>query len=143
MRTHITTIAVLAGAALAAVPAVSSAAALAPPVVKEGFTPLPCGGSPAHRSTIQQEGCAEHQILASDKTINALNVRVWGTLTKTPAKIGFIASNKSWLSYRSAFCTTAASAFLGGTQAPVVTAQCEAALDTEHITDLRTLLQDK
>jgi uncharacterized protein YecT (DUF1311 family) len=143
MRTHIITTAVLVGAALAAAPAVAGAATLGPPVVKEGFTPLPCTGTPSHRTTVQLEGCAERQILASDKTINALNMRVWGTLTTTPGKVGFIASNKSWLSYRNAFCTTASSEFSGGTEAPVVTAQCEATLDAEHITDLRTLLQDK
>ena len=62
-----------ADAALAvalALPA-TAAAALAVPPIHEPFTPLPCTGKPAQRTTTQQEGCAEQQILKSDKRIDA------------------------------------------------------------------------
>ena len=68
------TLAACAAAAILAVPAPASAAgALSPPVIKESFTPLSCSGAPKRRSTLQQEGCAERQILKTDTAIDGLN----------------------------------------------------------------------
>jgi uncharacterized protein YecT (DUF1311 family) len=142
MRTSLT-IPLLVAAALALAPAAADASSPKPPVVKETFTPLACKGAPANRSTVEMEGCAEQQVLSRDKTINVLNRQVFAVLHTASAQRVFVTSNAKWLAYRNAFCATAASEFSGGTEAPVVTAQCEATLDTEHITDLRTLLQDK
>jgi uncharacterized protein YecT (DUF1311 family) len=140
---HLTTTLAATVAATALIPALAAAPAGAatprPPVVRETFTALPCGGAPAHRSTIQMEGCAERQILARDRTINRLNASVFASLSTISAKRVFIASNTHWLRYRNAFCTTAASRFAGGTEQPVVVAQCIARLDAGHIADLRTL----
>jgi uncharacterized protein YecT (DUF1311 family) len=142
MRTSIT-IPLLATAVLALAPAAADAASPKPPVVKETFTALPCKGAPAHRSTIEMEGCAEQQVLSRDKAINALNRQVFAAVHTTSAQRVFVTSNAKWLAYRNAFCATAASEFSGGTEAPVVAAQCDAKLDAEHVTDLRTLLQDR
>jgi uncharacterized protein YecT (DUF1311 family) len=142
MRTHIT-IPLLATAAFALAPAAADASSLTPPVVKETFTPLACKGSPAHRSTVEMEGCAEQQVLSRDKTINALNRQVFAVLHTASGQRAFVSATAKWLGYRNAFCATAASEFSGGTEAPVVAAQCDAKLDAEHVTDLRTLLQDR
>jgi len=140
---HIHKLTLAAVGALALVPAAASATTLSPPVVTERFTPLPCQGSPAHRTTIELEGCAEQQVLAADKTINRLNRQVFSGLSSTSAKRVFITSSATWLEYRNAFCATAASRFAGGTEAPVVAAQCDSKLGAEHITDLKLLLQDQ
>jgi uncharacterized protein YecT (DUF1311 family) len=140
---HIHTLALAAAGTLALIPAAASAASLAPPVVTEKFTPLPCHGAPANRTTIEMEGCAERLVLARDKTINRLNRQVFSGLPSTGAQRAFIASNTAWLQYRNAFCTTASGRFAGGTEAPVVAAQCDAQLGSEHITDLKLLLQDQ
>src|SRR5579859_81213 len=54
--------------ALAAIYATSARpnTALVAPVVHEPFTPLPCSGNPKERSTVEEEGCIERQILATD-----------------------------------------------------------------------------
>ena len=146
MRTHLTKIAILAGVACAALPATASAtgsaAALTAPVVKEKFTALPCTGAPSHRSTLEMEGCAEHRVLTSDKTINALNARVFGTLETNRARTGFIASNTHWVAYRDDFCTTSGIRYAGGTEQPVAVVTCLSALNDEHVNDLKTLLRD-
>src|ERR1700759_2488686 len=76
------------------------AARLAPPVIHESFTPMPCSGSPGKRSTLQQEGCAEQQILHSDKQIDALNQRIFNALHTNSARRDLIAGHKAWLAYR-------------------------------------------
>jgi hypothetical protein len=50
---------------------------LSPPVIQESFTALRCDGAPGHRSTVGVEGCAEQQILRSDRTIDALNESIF------------------------------------------------------------------
>jgi uncharacterized protein YecT (DUF1311 family) len=137
---HLTTLAAVAAATVLATAANAGAATLRPPVVKETFTPLPCSGAPAHRSTLQMEGCAERQVLARDRTINRLNASVFGSLSTTSAKRAFIASNTQWLRFRGSFCRTAGQRFAGGTELPVVVARCLARLDAGHIADLRTLV---
>jgi uncharacterized protein YecT (DUF1311 family) len=141
MRIHPARLIPVVLAALAVIPATATAAGqLKPPVVKEKFTPLPCKGTPSHRTTIEMLGCAERQILASDKTINRLNQRVFETLTTNRAKARFISSNTSWVSFRGSWCATAGARFAGGTEQPVLVATCTASLNTEHVNDLQLLL---
>jgi uncharacterized protein YecT (DUF1311 family) len=115
-------------------------AKLASPVIHESFTPLPCSGSPAKRSTLQQEGCAEHQILRSDKQINALNRQIFGALHSDSARRDFVAGHQAWLIYRKRYCLSASDVFQGGTEAGVVDAECTATVNTQHISNLRTVL---
>jgi uncharacterized protein YecT (DUF1311 family) len=138
-------LALLAPCALlaAAAPAAGVARArLSPPVISERFTPLPCAGAPSARTTVEQEGCAEGQILATDKKIDILNATIFGKLVGDAAKRHFIAGNTAWLGFRDKYCLSVSDVFSGGTQAPVLDAQCEAGLGSQHVKDLEAFVRD-
>ncbi|MEO9117841.1 MAG: lysozyme inhibitor LprI family protein [Solirubrobacteraceae bacterium] len=122
-------LAVLAGAA-ALVTAPGAAAArtqgvtLSAPAVHESFSPLPCTGTPASRTTQEQEGCAEQLVSRSDRQINALNVKIFGRLPKATAKRRFIAGHNAWVEYRKNYRTSFSDVFQGGSQAAVLFAEC-------------------
>jgi len=118
------------------------AATLQAPVIREPFTPLPCTGKPSNRNTLQQEGCAEQQILRTDARINTLASSVFGRLPDRAAKIRFIAAQRAWLDYRRADCLSLSDVFEGGSEAPVLDAQCTADRNEQRIKDLRTFLTD-
>jgi uncharacterized protein YecT (DUF1311 family) len=133
------------GLAAAAAPAGAStthAAALAPPVIDESFTPMPCTGSPGHRTTLQLEGCAERQILRSDKQINALNKQIFNALHTDSARRDLITGHKAWLAYRKSYCLSVSDVFQGGTLAGVVDAGCTATVNSQHVSNLKTFLKD-
>jgi uncharacterized protein YecT (DUF1311 family) len=134
------TIALAAAASAGA--AAAHAARLTPPVVKETFSPLPCTGSPGHRSTLQLEGCAEQQILRSDRQINALNRTIFGKLASNSARRDLIGGHRAWLAYRHAYCLSVSDVFAGGTEAGVVAADCTASINNQHVANLRTFLRD-
>jgi uncharacterized protein YecT (DUF1311 family) len=134
------TIALVAAASAGA--AAAHAAKLAPPVIKESFSPLPCTGSPGHRSTLQLEGCSEHQILRSDRQIDALNKTIFGKLPSNSARRDLIAGHKAWLAYRKAYCLSVSDVFAGGTVAGVVAADCTASVNSQHLANLKTFLKD-
>lgn len=117
-------------------------AKLSPPVIHESFSPLPCTGAPSNRTTIQQEGCAEQQILRSDKTIDALNQSIFGKLFDNRARRDLISGHKAWLTYRHAFCQSESDVFEGGTEAGVLFAICEVQVNSEHVKNLKTFLAD-
>lgn len=117
-------------------------AALNPPVVRESFTPLPCGGTPPNRTTVQQEGCAEQQILKTDKAINSLNKAISAKLRDDPARRRFIAGDKAWFAYRGAYCLSVSDVFEGGSQAPVLDAECASRINSQHIKALREFAGD-
>ena len=77
---------------------------LSPPVIHESFTVLPCAGVPKDRSTLEEEGCAEHQILRTDSRIDTLNNTIFANLADDSARRQFIAGHKAWLAYRHAYC---------------------------------------
>src|ERR1700755_2995572 len=89
----------LAVLALAAPPAL---AALQPPVVKDTFTPLACPKDP--QTTLELEGCAEQEILSTDKSINAVAKTIFGRFQDDAAKKDFIAAQKAWVVFRRADC---------------------------------------
>jgi len=115
---------------------------LSPPMIHEPFTPLPCTGAPAQRTTLQMEGCAEQQILASDKQIDSLNRSIFGKLFDAAARRRFIAGHNAWLAYRHAYCLSESDVFEGGTEAGVVFADCEAGVNSQHVKDLKGFLAD-
>jgi uncharacterized protein YecT (DUF1311 family) len=117
-------------------------ASLAPPVIHESYTPLPCAGAPAHRSTLQDEGCAEQQILKSDKAIDALNRLIFAKLPSNSARRDFSAGHRAWFAYRRAYCLSASDVFQGGTEAGVVDADCAARVNAQHVTNLKGFLAD-
>ncbi len=131
-------VALVAWAPASAAPA--HTAKLSPPVIHESFTPLPCSGTPGHRSTLQMEGCAEQQILASDKRIDALNQEIFGKLFDAAARRRFVAGHNAWFAYRRAYCLSASDVFEGGTEAAVVDADCTASVNSQHATDLKAFL---
>jgi uncharacterized protein YecT (DUF1311 family) len=118
------------------------AGALAPPVIHESFTPMPCTGSPGRRSTLQEEGCAEQQILRSDKQINTLNQKIFTALHTNSARRDLIAGHKAWLAYRKSYCLSVSDVFQGGTLAGVVDASCAATVNGQHVSNLKTFLKD-
>jgi uncharacterized protein YecT (DUF1311 family) len=125
-------------------PALSAASpsvrTLSPPVIHERFTLLPCTGKPNDRDTLQQEGCAEHGILTTDTQINALARTIFSALPDNPARRQFIAAQDAWIAYRRADCLSISDTFEGGTQAPVLDAQCSVGRNRQRIKDLRAFL---
>ena len=94
------------------------------PVIREPFTPLPCGGNPGHQTTLQEEGCAEQRILRSDAQINALSASIFSLLSDPGSRRDFIAAQQAWLRYRKADCLSRSDQFRGGTFAALLDAHC-------------------
>ncbi|MGZ4233786.1 MAG: lysozyme inhibitor LprI family protein [Solirubrobacteraceae bacterium] len=120
----------------------AATAKLAPVVIHETFTPLPCLGAPAHRTTLQMEGCAERQILRTDSQINLLAAQIFPILPSDRARRDFNAAQRAWLSYRKADCFSMSDVFEGGTEAGVIDAQCVANRNGQRIKDLRAFHRD-
>jgi uncharacterized protein YecT (DUF1311 family) len=113
---------------------------LAPPVIKEGFTPLPCPRSRAARGTTDGAiGCAEQKVLRTDAAINRRSKTIFGLLRDRTAKRRFVAAEDAWLAYRKATCTNAADVFRGGSAQRVTFATCMAARNVEHVKELAAL----
>jgi uncharacterized protein YecT (DUF1311 family) len=132
-------------AAAAAAPAGAStarAAKLAPPVIHESFTPMPCTGKPGQRTTLQDEACSEQQILRSDKRINGLNQKIFNALGTNSARRDLIAGHRAWLAYRKSYCLSVSDVFQGGTLAGIVDADCVATVNTQHVSNLKAFLKD-
>jgi uncharacterized protein YecT (DUF1311 family) len=138
----VTAAAVALGTSAPAGATTGHATKLVAPVVHEPFTPMPCSGKPGNRSTLQEEGCAEQQILRSDKQINALNQKIFSALHTTSARRDLIAGHRAWLAYRKSYCLSVSDVFQGGTLAGVVDADCIATLNGQHVSNLRTFLKD-
>jgi uncharacterized protein YecT (DUF1311 family) len=110
-------------------------ATLAPPVIHESFTPLPC---PAHpQSTIDLEGCAEQHILRTDHQINLVAAVIFARLFDDAARRRFIAAQTAWLAYRRVDCESMSDQYEGGTLAGLVAATCTADRSAQRLKDLR------
>ncbi len=129
-------------AALPGVAVGAGAGRVTVPTIHETFTVLPCTGAPAQRTTLEQEGCAEHQILAADKQIDSLNREIVARVGDHAAQRRFVAGHQAWLAYRRAFCRSRADVLRGGTESAVLDATCSVDLDKRHIIDLRHFLSD-
>jgi len=121
---------------LMATAASAGAATLQPPVIKELFTPLKCTHA---QTTLGMEGCAEQQILRSDKTIDSLNAQIFNGLS-TSGKRDFISGNDAWLKYRTAFCLSETDVYQGGTLGGVIYALCAETINTAHVKELQNFL---
>jgi uncharacterized protein YecT (DUF1311 family) len=141
MRLHRSLAAGCGAAALALcviAPASAGAASSAsPPVIHEQFTLLACPKKPT--TTVQIEGCAEHKIVATDKTIDALNAKIFAKLGKA-GRAGFIQASTDWLKYRDEACTAETSIYSGGSIQPVAYADCLVSIDGSHVTELKAML---
>jgi uncharacterized protein YecT (DUF1311 family) len=125
-------------AAVLAICAAASAGASTPgsPVVNEVFTPLKCTHD---QTTLGMEGCAEQQILKSDKTIDSLNAKIFTKLSSSGKK-DFVNGHNAWFKYRTAYCLSESDIYQGGSEAGVIYAQCEANVDETHVKDLQSFL---
>jgi uncharacterized protein YecT (DUF1311 family) len=126
----------VAALTLCAAPAALASTSSAP-VIHEKFTLLACPSKPT--TTVQIEGCAEHKVIAADKTIDGLNAKVFAKL-KQDGRADFVAANSDWLAYRNQACTTEASIYDGGTIQPIAYANCLVSIDNSHIGELKTML---
>jgi uncharacterized protein YecT (DUF1311 family) len=112
---------------------------LAPPVIHESFTLLPCPDDAM--TTLALEGCAEHAIVDTDHQIDGLVRTIFGVIRTSDGKRMLVKSEASWLAYRAQSCSAQASKYAGGTLFGVVDAQCQAARNRSHLTELRSLLK--
>ena len=87
-----------------AVPTALAVAAptLRPPVIRELFTPLACPKNP--QSNIAIEGCAERQILATDRRINRQVAGIFRLLPNYTRRVKFVRGERDYLSYRRSQC---------------------------------------
>lgn len=106
---------------------------LSVPVVREAFTLLACGKS----TTLGLEGCAEHHVVALDRTINQLRRTLWPHLTTRSARADFVAAELAWFRYRRSSCISQSDLYQGGSLSVVTYADCLIAFDRQHIGDLR------
>jgi uncharacterized protein YecT (DUF1311 family) len=137
------TVSIIAAAGFAAAQAGGAGPAahtvrLVPVKIHETFTPLPCTGSPGHRTTLEQEGCAEKQILKTDGQANVLAAEIFQLLGDDRARRDLNAAQRAWLNYRRADCFSMSDLFEGGTEAGVIDAQCVGSRNNQRIKDLRT-----
>jgi uncharacterized protein YecT (DUF1311 family) len=136
-------VAILAACTLMAVPTAAdalgrhandthAASALRAPVITEDFKPvLPCNQD----TTVGQEGCGEHEVLAADKQLNA-DVKIIFDLLGKGARRAFVMAQATWTTYRTEDCTSQADIYQGGTELPVAYVYCLVSDDTSRREDL-------
>jgi uncharacterized protein YecT (DUF1311 family) len=114
-----------------------AAAAVAPPVIHEPFTALPC---PLHPdTTIDVVGCQEHRVLRSDRAIDGQVAAILGLLRTESARASFVAGERSWLQYRRRSCSAEASHVAGGSLHPVAVLTCTLQRNRSHLADLTSM----
>jgi uncharacterized protein YecT (DUF1311 family) len=114
-----------------------------PPEIHEPFeqSMLPCPRRAT--TTIELEGCAELELLQTDRNVNRLVDIVWRRLPQA-GRARFVRSERRWLAYRRESCVAESGAyaagrahiFLGGSIAPVALAYCQERRNQQHIGDL-------
>ena len=122
------------GAGDRAGPAAKPPSSLEPPIISEDFTLLPCPARP--KSTLDFEGCAEHEILESDKTINMVAREIFRTLATRTARARFVRAEKAWLTYRRAACASRKDLYEGGSASVIVSGDCVVAQNRAHAKEL-------
>ncbi|MGD0809623.1 MAG: lysozyme inhibitor LprI family protein [Acidimicrobiales bacterium] len=111
----------------------AGSSALSAPVITEHFEPvLPCN----QNTTLGQEGCGEHEVLAADKQLNA-DVKIVFALLGNAAARAFVTAETTWMTYRTEDCTSQSDIYQGGTELPVVYAYCLASDDSSRRQDLK------
>jgi len=133
---------VLAGVALLAVSAQASgpprdatrtASPPGPPLVTERLgSVLPCN----QQTQIGLDGCAEKDVLAADKLLNADITVLWGLLGGS-GRSDLVAAQRSWVTYRSADCKSQSDVYRGGTAQPMEYVSCLAGDDASRRLDLK------
>jgi uncharacterized protein YecT (DUF1311 family) len=107
----------------------AAAPVLEPPIITESFRPvLPCNAN----TTLGQEGCAEHEVVALDRQLDADVKVVFGLLGDDAARRDFIAAQAAWTRYRNTDCNSQSDVYEGGTEQPVVYGLCLASDDASR-----------
>jgi uncharacterized protein YecT (DUF1311 family) len=112
----------------------SQAPNLGPPVISETFT-LPCPATP--KSTLDFEGCQQHEMLNGDKAINVVARGIFRRLDTRTARARFVRGERVWLSYRRAACASRADLFEGGSASILVFGDCAVAQNRAHLKELK------
>ena len=98
-------------------------------MITEQFKPvLPCNNT----TTLGQEGCAEHEVVAADRQLNADIKVVFGLLADDAARQDFVAAQMAWARYRTADCSSQSDVYEGGTEQPVLYGLCLASDDVSR-----------
>jgi uncharacterized protein YecT (DUF1311 family) len=114
-----------------------TAAALAPPVIHEPFTALPC---PLHPdTTIDVVGCQEHRVLRTDRAIDGQVAAIFRMLRTDAPRSSFVDSERSWLRYRGQSCSVEASRFAGGSAHAIALLNCTLGRNKSHLADLTAM----
>ena len=127
-----------AGVGLGSSPTLSAASpakrvpAIKPPVITESFTLLPCDKG----STIGQEGCEEHSLVAADKRIDREVSLLFKVLHDDAARRRLIRAETAWFAYRQADSASQADIYEGGSESDVVAVECAVNDDKTRSTDL-------
>jgi uncharacterized protein YecT (DUF1311 family) len=94
------------------------------PVITEHFAKLPCN----HKNTLGLEGCAEGQLMSTDKRIDKEVSLLFSLVPKAQQK-SLATAETVFLKYRSATCKAYSDVYRGGSFAPVEYALCEVRTD--------------
>ena len=97
-----------------------SAPTLAPPVIHEQFTLLPC----TQGTTLGMEGCAEHDLLRADTRIDKEVRLLFSLLFDNAARERLTKAQVTWMAFRQADCRSQSDVYEGGTQAAVEFGRC-------------------
>jgi uncharacterized protein YecT (DUF1311 family) len=117
--------------------AVGAAAKPVTPVIKEAFTTLACPDPDSPDTTLEAQGCAQREILASDKKIDAVAKTVFGRLRSDAARRRFVKAQRAWFAFRNADCTSVSDKYEGGSLAGVTALQCDAERNLQHLKEIR------
>lgn len=127
----------LVAGAVAVGGAAAGSAGVAPPMIHEPFTPLPC---PLHPdTTLEVEGCQERRVLRTDRAINTRVRTIFRLLRTESARVSFVSGERSWQRYRRRSCAAEASRFGGGTAHGVAFLTCTLQRNKSHLVDLAAL----
>jgi uncharacterized protein YecT (DUF1311 family) len=109
----------------------ASSKVVSAPVISEHFTKLSCN----HSNTLGLEGCAEGQLLSTDKRIDN-EVKLLFSLVPTVQQKSLVTAESVFLKYRRATCKAYSDVYRGGSFAPVEYALCEVQMDEAQSTTL-------
>jgi uncharacterized protein YecT (DUF1311 family) len=94
------------------------------PVITERFTKLSCN----HNNTLGLEGCAEGQLLSTDKRIDK-EVKLLFSLVPVVQQKSLNTAESVFLKYRRGTCTAYGDVYRGGSFEPVEYSLCEVKMD--------------
>jgi uncharacterized protein YecT (DUF1311 family) len=125
------------GAAVALPGGVGAAAKPMAPVIHEAFTVLPCPDPKNPDTTLEMQGCAQREIVASDAKIDAVAKTIFGRLRGDAQRRRFVKAQRAWFTFRNADCASVSDKYAGGSLAGVTLLQCDAERNVQHLKEIR------